>query len=247
MYIVNNSDNNHWKTMFKVGGIAAFLQLVSILLLVLLPIIANITIDKPTTTLEYFTLYNNEPFKAFLVNDYLTIILLFLYLFTFYAIFGAMRKTTLAYSIFAMILTFIAVICTFTTHSGFSLMHLSGQYASTVNEAERMMYLSAGEAVMASGMWVHTAGFIGGILLQGSGVLISIVMIRSKQFGILTAISGIIANGFDLTQHIMHPFLHSIADTIIMVVGPVYLIWYLSLGIDLLRMGFNKEQVSIKE
>ncbi len=230
--------------MFKIGGIAAILQLVSILLLIIIPIIANITIEKPTTALEYFNLYLNQPLEAFLTNDYLTLILISLYLFTFYAIFGAMRKTNFVFSTFAMILTFASVIGVFAVHSGFSLMHLTEHYASATTEAEKMMYLSAGEAVIATNMWNHTASYMGGILMQGSGVLISILMIRSKQFGILTALSGIVANGLDLIQHLIHHNPPSIADVLIMVAGPFYLIWYLTIGIDLFKLGFRKEELS---
>ena len=114
---------------------------------------------------------------------------------------------------------------------------LSDRYAAATTDVQRSQLLAAGEAIIASEMWNSTAGFMAGILLQGSGVFISIVMLRSKMFSKWTVYAGILANGFDLVQHIIHPFVPSISAIILMIAGPFYLIWLPLIGRDLLRLG----------
>ena len=96
-------------------------------------------------------------------------------------------------------------------------------------------------------MWNSTAGFIAGILLQGAGVLISVVMLRGKTFSKVTAYAGILANGFDLTQHLMRPFLPSIASILLMIGGPFYLLWFPLLGRDLFRLGRLKKRITVEK
>jgi hypothetical protein len=75
-----------------------------------------------------------------------------------------------------------------------------------------------------------------GILLQGGGVIISLVMLRSRDFSKVTAIAGLVGNALDLTQHLLHPFAPSVSATIQMLMGPFYLVWFPMLARDLFRL-----------
>ncbi len=85
-------------------------------------------------------------------------------------------------------------------------------------------------------MWNGSAAYMGGIPLQGSGVVISITMLRSEDFSKVTAWAGLLGNGFDLVQHILHPFAPSVAGPIQMVMGVFYVGWYPMLARDLFRL-----------
>jgi hypothetical protein len=117
------------------------------------------------------------------------------------------------------------------------MLHLSDQYAAATTAAQRSQLLAAGEAIIASDMWNSSGGFMAGILLQGAGVLISVVMLRSQDFSRVTAYAGLLGNGFDLAQHILHPFAPSVSATLLMIAGPFYLVWFPMLARDLLRLG----------
>lgn len=85
-----------------------------------------------------------------------------------------------------------------------------------------------------------------GILLQGAGVLISIIMLRSSNFSRITAYAGILANGFDLAQHLIHPFIPSIASIPGMIAGLSYLIWFPMLGRDFFRLGRLEKKMNVE-
>ena len=228
------------KGLYIIGGVSAILQLVSILSYsVLLAALG----PKPANAAEYFDVYQSSPSEAFLRGDFLLLVLIGLYLGTFPALYAALRRVSPVYTALATLFTIMAVAGTFATESSFSLLHLGEQYVSTVDEAMRAHLLSAGEAVIASDMWNSTAAYMGGILLQGSGVMTSVIMLRSKDFSKVTAYSGLLGNGFDLIQHVLHIFLPSVSGFITIFMGVFYFVWYPMLARDLFRLAKDAHTV----
>ncbi len=210
------------KSLYTIGGISAILQLVAILSF---SVVIGVLGPKPTSSEEYFAIYQISRLEAFLRGDILLLVLIGLYLGTFPALFIALRRISPIYAALATVFTLIAVTGTFATESTFSLFHLGGKYV-TATEAQRVQLIAAGEAIIASDMWNGTAAYMGGILLQGSGVMISVIMLRSRDFSKVTAYAGLLGNGFDLVQHVIHPFAPSIAASISMLMGLFYFVWF---------------------
>ncbi len=221
------------KSLYTLGGVAAILQLIVILVY---SVLLGVLGPKPVSAAEYFSIYQSSKVQAFLRGDFLLLVLIGLYLGTFPALYAALRRLSPVYAALATLFTLLAVAGTFATESSFSLLHLGEQYVNATSEAMRTQFLAAGEAVIASDMWNSSAAYMGGILLQGSGVMISVIMLRSKDFSKVTAYSGLLGNGFDLMQHILHPFLPSVS-TFLSFLMVFYLIWYPMLARDLLRLG----------
>jgi hypothetical protein len=106
----------------------------------------------------------------------------------------------------------------------------------TATEIQRAQLIAAGEAIMASDMWNSTAAYMGGILLQGSGIMISVIMLRSKDFSKVTAYSGLLGNGLDFVQHVLHIFVPSVSSVIAMFMGVFYFVWFPMLAWDLFKL-----------
>lgn len=239
------SANN--KSLFFIGGVAAFAQLAAI---VGYSIAFAILGPKFTTAEEFYLIYQDNPLASFLRGDFLLLVLIGLYLGTFPALFVALREVNPIYTALATLFTILTVSGTFATESTFALKHLGEQYVATTNQAVRDQLVAAARAVIASDMWNSSGAYAGGILLQGSGVMISVIMLRSKNFSKVTAYSGIIANGFDLLQHVLHPFAPAIAAPIQMFMGVFYLVWFPMLGWDMLkiaRRGLQTEEINHAE
>ena len=222
------------KSLYVIGGVAAFLQLGCLLALF---VIMTVLGPKPTSAEEYFTIQQSSRLASVLRGDFLLLILIGLYLCTFSALYVALKSVNPVYTTLAVLFTFIAVTITFASESSFSLFHLGDQFSTAATDAQRAHFIAAGEAVIASDMWHSSGAYMSGILLQGSGVIISTIMLKSKDFSKVTAYSGLLANGLDLLQHIIHPFAPSTSVNISMIMGPFYLIWFPMLGWDLLRLG----------
>jgi hypothetical protein len=237
-----NTVDSSWRILVRMGGIASFLQLGCTLAIFIVVFTLGM---RPATAEEAFTLFQNGRLAGIVQNELFSLLIIALYLFSFTGVYAAFRRSR--DEGFAVLLTafvFVTVIITFANQSTFSLLHLSDRYAAATTEAERIQLLAAGEAVLASDIWNSTGGYMTGILLQGAGVAISLLMLRHDGFRNITAYAGLVANALDLIQHLMHPFMagSTIPGTILMIAGPFYIVWYIMLGLDLLKLG-QKEAV----
>ncbi len=230
---VSVTDNFNWRSLYTIGGVAALLQLVTILAMIVVQAVLG---PKPAGIEEYFAIQQSSPLAAMLRGDFLLLFLIGAYLGTFPALFVALRQIHPVTVFFATLFTLIAVVLSFSSESTFSLLHLGNQYAAVTSEAMRNQLVAAGEAVVASDGWNSSAGYMTGILLQGGGVMISLVMLQSRDFSKVTAIAGLLGNALDLVQHILHPFTPSLSATIQMLMGPFYFVWFPMLARDLFRL-----------
>lgn len=226
----------NWKSLYTIGGAAALLQLASILAYT---VVITVLGPKPVSAAEYFALQQTNLLASVLRSDFLWLFLMGAYLGTFPALYFALWRVSPVATLLATLFTLIAVAICFASDSTFGLLYLGKQYAVAVSEAQRAQFLAAGEAVIAGDIWNSSGAYMSGILLQGGGVIISLVMLRSRDFSKVTAIAGLLANALDLTQHLLHPFTPSLSVTVQMLMGPFYLVWFPMLARDLFRLGRN--------
>ena len=127
---------------------------------------------------------------AVLRGDLLILLLIALYLGTIPALYAALRPISPVAMTLASLFSLLAVGGAFATEATFSLLHLGDLYATAVTDTDRVQLVAAAEAVIASDMWHSTGAYAGGILLQGSGFIISWVMLGSRSFSKVTPLSG---------------------------------------------------------
>ena len=219
--------------IYFIGSVSALLQLAAILGY---SIALGVLGPKPTSVAEYFAIYQESPLEMVLRGDFLLLILIGLYLGTFPALYITLRRISPVYAALATLFTVMAVTMTFANESTFALLHLAEQYAAATSETIQAQLLAAGEAVIASDMWHSSGAYMSGILLQGSGVMISVIMLRSQDFSKVTAYSGLLGNGLDLIQHIIHPVAPEASAIISMVMGLGYFVWFPMLAWDFFRL-----------
>ncbi len=225
-----NETNFSPKHLYTIGGIAALTQLAAILTTI---IVAAIFGARPTSAEEFFIIQQSNSLSALLRGDFvLMFLLLGAYLGTFPALWWNLRRSSPVAATFATLFTTIAVTLSFSGESTFALLHLGDLYATAISDAQRIQFLAAGEAVLAAGWWNSTGSYVAGILLQGGGIIISLVMLRSRDFSKVTAISGLLGNALDLVQHLLHPFAPSISAPIQMMMGVFYFVWFPMLARD---------------
>jgi hypothetical protein len=227
------TDGKEIKSIYLIGSISALLQLLVILGY---SVALGLLGPKPSSALEYFSIYQESPLEMVLRGDFLLLILIGLYLGTFPALYLSLKHISPIFSALAFLFTVLTIAGTFATESTFSLLHLGEKYVTAGSETVRAQIEAAGEALIAADMWNSTGAYMGGILLQGSGVMISVIMLRSRDFHKITAIAGLLGNGLDLIQHVIHPFTPSVSSMIQLVMGLFYFIWFPMLAWDFLRL-----------
>jgi hypothetical protein len=233
------SAESDWNRLIQLGGIAAWIQVISLLISFIAMAIVG---SEPTTAEEYYQALNRDGLAGLLRLDFGTLILLVLVPFVAVGIYAVFRHKRQAYATLAMILILFGTVLCLADHSAFSIMHLSELYAAATTSSEQTQLLAAGEAVIATDMWHSTAGFLAGIFMQGGFAFISFVMLRSSGFSKWTAYSGILSNGFDFLHVFIGLFAPALAAIVLGIGGVFYLIWFPLLGWDLIRAGKNSQK-----
>lgn len=193
--------DSEWKSLYKAGGVGALI--VGTLLLV--ETIAYIATSAPSLAdaAGWFNLFQNNRFVGLVDFGILELYALVLFVPVFLALYAVLRRASESYMAIAAILAFIGIAVNFATSKLFSLLTLSDLYAAAATAAIKSQFLAAGQATLAVSALGGIGGSVeGGIPLAVSGLIISIIMLRSNILGRAVGYVGILANGIGLAMYI---------------------------------------------
>jgi hypothetical protein len=228
--------HNDWGSLYKIGGVSSWSFVVYSLATI---IIFMLITELPGTAAEAFELLANNRLAGLLRLDALTLLTIPLYYPIFLGIFVGIKKDNIAFASLGSLLAFAGITLFLATPSAFSLVPLSEKFAAATTTAQQERFLAAGEALMASDMWHSSGAMIGGILILIAALIVSVVMLRSKNFSKSTAYLGILTHGLDLFRVFIGFFAPQVGTIIMMVAGPLYLVWFPLLARDFFRLGRN--------
>lgn len=226
-----------WKGLYKVGGAAA------LIVTVLLPIeiIIFTAYPLPSTVIGYFTLFQTNRLLGLLDLYLLEILTYALFVPMFLAIYVALRRTNESYMALATTLAIIGITVFIATNNPFSMLSLSDQYAAATTDAQRSLFLAAGQAILANTNQRAVEGFNMGLLLVSvAGLIVSAVMLRSNIFSKVTAYVGILANAISLAEYFRLAFVPAAVLLLIIIAtasGLLLLIWYILIARRLFQLG----------
>jgi hypothetical protein len=225
-----------WKGLYKLGGITALIVILgppAEVLIGFLPGVARLT-QRTVTVVDWFTLFQNHWFLGLRNLGLLNIIGAALLAPTFLAIYSALRRDNEAYGAFGTILFFVGVAVYIASNRAFSMLSLSGQYASATTDAQRSLLVAAGQAMLAEGQ--TRAGIP---LIEFASLVISVVMLRGKVFSKATASEGILGNALLMVFEAILAFLPAFLNVGLVIAGGgglSIMIWYLLVGRRLLQL-----------
>jgi len=241
--------DTNWRSLYKVGGVAALIIAVMYLLALVIYIPANLAGPPPSTVLEWFTLFQNDRLTAFFYLGFGDIIIILCSGPMFLALYAALRRTNRTWVIIATSFAFVGMAVYLATNAVFSMLTLSDQFAAATTEAQKSLFLAAGQATIA--MVEGTGGrYMGLPLVWISSLIVSVVMLQSKVFSKATAYVGIV--GFALLAASI-PFATytttgestAAVAAIIFVTyfggGLLSLAWYFLVGVRLIKLGRSQK------
>lgn len=230
-----NPTEKSWRGLIKAGGLGALGQLATLLGMMVL----SFAISVPSSiAVDYPSYLGLEELPLILRDEFFSMLLIGWYLLTFPGMFAALRKTRPAPALIAMLGVMLGMGLAFANNPAFSLLHLDHLYTHSTDPVFRGQLLAAEQALMAASPWHSSAGFLAGSLLQGLGVFISLVMWQQPGFRKVTVVGGVLGNGFDLIQHVLSHLrlLPGLGQVLLALSGPFYILWFLFLGLDLLKL-----------
>jgi hypothetical protein len=158
----------------------------------------------------------------------------------FLALYGALRRANKSVMDVATACVLVGVAVYLASNQTFALSALSDQYAAASSDAQRAAFLAAGEALLA----IHNPGGIqlGLLLVALAGLIASLVMLRSRVFGKVTATAGLVANTLVLSYFVALPLVPAIAPLFPASSAPFRLLWYILIARRLFQLGRGAPQ-----
>jgi len=226
-----------WKSLYRVGGAAA------LIVAVLLPIeiVVFTAYPLPSTVIGYFTLFQSNRLIGLLDLYLLEIPAYALFVPMFLALYAVLRRANESYMALATTLAIIGIAVFLATNNPFSMLSLSEQYAAAATDAERSMFLAAGQAMLANTNQRAVEGFnMGFLLVSVAGLIVSAVMLRSNIFSKVTAYVGILANALSLADYFRLAFVPAAGLLLLFLAiasSLLLLIWYILIARRLFQLG----------
>jgi hypothetical protein len=186
---VTNTETSEsdWKSLYKVGGVAALLMFV----LTLVQSFIFITNSPPSTVIDYFTLFQKNKILGLLDLDFLLIVINVLLILIYLALYIALNRFNKSYTVIALTLGLVGTTLFFASREAtFGMLSLSNQYNAATTDVQRATLLAAGQALLTiyNGTAFDLSYILGGVVI----LIFSIVMLQSNVFSKATAYVGIV-------------------------------------------------------
>ena len=218
---------------YKIGGVVALI----LLGYVLATMVVVFTLGgQPETVQESFNLLHQNRLTGLLRLDVLTTLAMPLYYLLLLSLYAALKDSHELFAKISLVLGCAGVTLFLSAPSFLSWLMLSDKFAAATSDAQRNLFLAAGEALLATDMWHSSTSFVGGLLLQTATLLISIAMLGGKAFSRWTAWIGIITHGLDLAHIPLLLFIPTVGVMLMIVSGTLYLVWFPLLALDFFRL-----------
>jgi len=176
-----------WKSLYKIGGAAT----VTMLALIPIQIFIFVVYPPPGTAIEYFTLFQKNWFLGLLSLDLLYILNSVLLSIIYLALYLALKRASESLMAIALVLGLVGIAAYFPSNTAFEMLSLSNQYAAATTDAQRTIFLAAGQAMLA--IYRGTAFDVYYVMNAIALLIISVVMLRSNIFSRVTAYVGLLA------------------------------------------------------
>jgi hypothetical protein len=239
--------DSSWRSLIREGAIAALLAGILFRRNISAEIGLFSPITSPSTVDEWFTLLQSQRLLGLAYLNIFDLVHYALAGVVFLALYVALQRTNKSWMLIAATAGLVGITIYFASNTALSMLSLSDQYALGTTAAEQNSLLGPGKALLAanrfSGPGAHpgTGGYISLFLVATAGLIISIVMLHSKNFFRAAAYTGILAATLDLAYCTGYAFVPSIdseqlALLFIPAAGLFWMVWYILVGWGLYKL-----------
>jgi hypothetical protein len=181
---------DRWEALYRVAGWAA------LLIAVISPSAVVIFMVWPPplegTAVEWFALLHANSLRGLLSLDLLFMMVYALLIPVFLALYVSLRQASESVMATATALALVGVAVYFSSNPAFEMLSLSEGYAAATTDAQRAVFLAAGQGVLAT--FQGTAFKVSYLLESVAGVLIAGAILRSVVFSKATAYARLLAS-----------------------------------------------------
>ena len=189
---------SRWTSLYKLGGTSAFLMVGIVVIQLIIFIVAPQPLDG--TAIDWFVLFQTNKLIGLIDFELLMIVYVIISIPVALSLFVLLRRVNPSWTAVYLALSLIGVMCFIIARPAFEMLYLSNGYTAAGTNAERAMFLAAGEAKLST--FHGTAFHISYILGSICGLIISLVMLRTNIFSKATAYVRIASSAFDFGLYV---------------------------------------------
>jgi hypothetical protein len=235
---------SQWRAIYVTGGFATMIALIGIVLDVIVGSSTGGNLSAlPQTAVERFAQFQTSPLLGLYNLDLLNIINQMILIPAYFALFAAHRKTNIAYALLALIIFLVGTTIFVTTNTALPMLDLSHKYAAATTESQKTLLAAAGEAMLARGAHSSLGVFIGFLLPNIAGLIMSLAMLTGKVFSKVTSYLGIAGSVLLLLYIVLVTFAPNVKDmatAFAMPGGLLSMAWMVMFTIRLFQLGSLK-------
>lgn len=179
-----------WKDLYKIGGIFSIIMIAFLVIGVLVFLIFPFVLPGTSSIENIFISIQSNLLRGLITLDLLALLGGIIYILPWLALYIALRRVNESYALIAVVLGLIALTIIIPAKPIYEIVLLSEQYSKATTDVEKSQYLAAGEAFHT--LYTGTSWIVFNVLINLSGLIYSLLMIRSKIFNKKTAYLGII-------------------------------------------------------
>jgi hypothetical protein len=170
-----------WTRLYRIGGVSAALLAAITVLHSAVYFVAGL----PATVAGWFALFHRNALLGLLAFELLMVVYVVLSVPVVLALAAALRRTSPPSMELYAALSLVGVAAFVAARPAFEMLSLSNAHAAAATEAQRAVYLAAGEATLA--VFHGTAFWASYVLGSVTGLIVAAAMLRSAVFGRTTA------------------------------------------------------------
>jgi hypothetical protein len=180
-----------WKPLYRITGYAVLIMLT----IIPIQLIVFSVSPPPGDALGWFALFQDSKLMGLLSFELLFIVYGVLSIPVILALYITLRRTHPTLTLLYLGLSIVGTAALLMARPAFEMLHLSDQYALATTEAQRVILLAAGEAMLS--VFHGTTYLVSYVLASITGFIISIVMLKTNIFNKATAYIRIVSSVLD--------------------------------------------------
>lgn len=246
-----DSPDRAWRWLYFVGGAAALIAVVFFRRNFGTEMVAfrgfgifDVPAVHPSTAFDWFTLLQDDTFVGLLLFDVIDLVNYALVGLIFLALYAALHRANKGAILIATAVGLVGIAVTLASNHAFAMLSLSKRYADATTDAQRAMFLAAGEALLAiykpGAIYQGTSYYVGYSFVLLAGLIISVVMLRSHVFNKATAYVGILANALALADFFVLALAPALYGLPTVASAPFRVVWMVLMALGLFRLGRQK-------